>query len=211
MIKTLIVDDQKLVRQSLSYLLESNEDIKVVGLAENGLEAIQFAEKNEVEIILMDIEMPILDGISATKRIKEKFPNIKIIILTTFENPDNILESFVNKADGYIVKDISHTDLINTIRCVNSGLCVLHESVRKIMIDRFKGLSDYRTSYKEILTEREIEIVKYIALGFRNKEIAAKMNYSLGTIKNNISKILEKLDMVDRLQIAIFAIEKGII
>lgn len=211
MIKILIVDDQKLVRQSLSYLLESKEDIQVIGLADNGLKAVEFAEKNKVDIILMDIEMPVMDGITATKKIKEIKPQIKIIILTTFENPDNILESFVNRADGYVVKDISHNDLIYTIRCVHSGLCVLHESVRKIMIDRFKGLSDYRTSYKEILTDREIEIVKYIALGLRNKEIAAKMNYSLGTIKNNISKILEKLDMVDRLQIAIFAIEKGII
>ncbi|HOO29034.1 MAG TPA: response regulator transcription factor, partial [Lachnospiraceae bacterium] len=160
---------------------------------------------------LMDIEMPQMDGIEATKIIKTRFPDMKVIILTTFENPDNIMESFVNDADGYIVKNISYKDLKRTIKCVNNGLTVIHESVRKIMVDRFRGLSEYKARYKDVLTDREAEIVKYIAAGLSNKEIAAKLSYSPGTIKNDVSKILEKLDMADRMQIAVFAIENGMV
>jgi DNA-binding NarL/FixJ family response regulator len=134
-----------------------------------------------------------------------------VIILTTFENPDHIMESFVNNADGYLVKNISHKDLTRSIKCVHHGLTIIHESVKKIMVQRFKGLSDYKSQYKDLLTEREVEIVKCIAAGLSNKEIGGKLSYSQGTIKNNVSKILEKLDMADRMQIAIFAIENGIV
>ena len=155
--------------------------------------------------------MPELDGVSATKIIKEKFPDIKIIILTTFESQDNIMESFANDADGYIVKNISHKDLVRSIKCVNNGITVIHKSVKKIMVDKFRKLCKNKLKYKDILTEREIEIVKYIVAGLSNKEIAAELYFSQGTIKNNISKILEKLNMSDRMQIAIFAIENGIV
>jgi len=211
MIRVILVDDQLLLRESISYLLENDKEIEVVGMGENGYEAIELCQKFNPDVILMDIEMPKLDGVSATKKIKESFPKVKIIILTTFENPDNIMESFVNDADGYIVKNISHKDLVRTIKCVNNGLTVIHKSVKKIMIDRFRGLADYKSKYKDLLTEREIEIIKRIAAGCSNKEIALDLSYSQGTIKNNVSKILDKLNMSDRMQIAIFAIENGIV
>jgi len=211
MIRVILVDDQLLLRESISYLLENDKEIEVVGMGENGYEAIELCQKFNPDVILMDIEMPKLDGVSATKKIKESFPKVKIIILTTFENPDNIMESFVNDADGYIVKNISHKDLVRTIKCVNNGLTVIHKSVKKIMIDRFRGLADYKSKYKDLLTDREIEIIKRIAAGCSNKEIALDLSYSQGTIKNNVSKILDKLNMSDRMQIAIFAIENGIV
>lgn len=211
MIKVVLADDQKLLRESIGYILNNDKEIEVVGMADGGDEVISVCEKTKPDIVLMDIEMPGLNGVRATKIIKEKYKNIKIIILTTFENPNNIIESFLADADGYIVKNISHKDLILTIKCVHSGLTVIHESVKKIMIDRFRGLMDHKSQYEEILTEKEIKIVKLIAQGNSNKEISKILNYSEGTIKNNVSRILEKLQISDRLQIAIFAMENGIV
>ncbi|HKL41168.1 MAG TPA: response regulator transcription factor [Clostridia bacterium] len=211
MVKVILVDDQLLLRESIAILLENDEEIDVVATGENGKEAIKLCEIYKPDVILMDIEMPELDGVCATKIIKEKFPYIKIIMLTTFENPDNIMESFINGVDGYIVKNISHKDLTRSIKSVNNGLTVIDKSVKKIMMDRFKSLSEYSSRYKDILTNREIEIVKLIATGLSNKEIGVELSFSQGTIKNNVSKILKKLDMSDRMQIAIFAIENGIV
>ncbi len=211
MIRLILVDDQLLLRESIAYLLENDDEIEVVGMGEDGNEALSLCETLNPDIVLMDIEMKGMDGVTATKIIKQRFPHIKVVILTTFENPDNIMESFVNDADGYIVKNISHKELTRSIKCVNSGLTVIHESVKKIMVDRFKGLSNYKTQYQDVLNEREIEIVKCIAAGYSNKEIGALLSFSQGTIKNNVSKILEKLEYSDRMQIAIFAIENGIV
>ena len=211
MIKIVIVDDQVLLRDSIKYILDSDRELDVVETTGNGEAAIELCKKHKPDIILMDIEMPKLDGISATKIIKENYPDTKVIILTTFENPDNILESFVSKADGYIVKDIKHEDLILSIKCVAKGMTVIHESVKHIMVDRFKGLMDYKKQYQNILSEKDLDIVRLIANGKSNKAIANILNYSEGTIKNSVSRILEKLHMADRMQIAIFAMENGII
>ena len=154
MIKLILIDDQLLLRESISYLLENDEEIKVVGMGKNGFDAILLCEKFNPDVVLMDIEMPKLDGISATKIIKEKYKDIKIIMLTTFENPNNIMESFISDVDGYIVKNISYKDLARTIKCVNNNLTVIDKSVKKIMVDRFKGLYDYKGQYQDILTER---------------------------------------------------------
>jgi DNA-binding NarL/FixJ family response regulator len=210
MINVILVDDQLLLRESIAMLLENDDEIKVLAMGTNGYEAISLCEHYHPDVMLIDIEMPELNGVSATKIIKEKYPEVKIMILTTFENPDNIMEAFINDADGYIVKNISHKDLVRSIKCVNNGLTVIHKSVKEIMMGHFKGLSGHKVRYQDLLSEREIEIVKLISSGLCNKEIAAELNFSLGTIKNNISKILEKLEMSDRMQIAIFAIENRI-
>lgn len=211
MIRVLLADDQVLLRESIGYILGNEEEIEIVGMAENGREVIEKCKELKPDIILMDIEMPKMSGVHATSIIKEEYPEVKVIILTTFENADNIMESFVANVDGYIVKNINHEDLILTIKCVQSGLTVIHESVKKIMVERFKGLIDYKSQYEDVLTQKEINIVKLIAKGSSNKEIAKALNYSEGTIKNNVSKILEKLNMTDRIQIAIFAMEHGIL
>lgn len=211
MIKVIIADDQRLLRESLAFILDNDDQIDVVGDAENGERAIALCGETKPDVVLMDIEMPKMDGVNATKVIKEQYPDTRVIILTTFENADNIMESFIVGADGYIVKNINHEDLVLTVKCVASGLCVIHQSVRDIMIDRFKGLMNYKSKYKDILSDKEVGIIRLIATGKSNKEIAAELNYSEGTIKNNVSKILEKLEVSDRMQIAIFAIENGIV
>lgn len=211
MIRVIIADDQILLRESIAYILNSEEDIEVIAMASDGNEAIDLCMRHKPDLVIMDIEMPGMNGVNATKVIKEKLPDSKVIILTTFEDPDNIMESFVVKADGYIVKNICHSDLVLTLRCVHAGLTVIHESVKQIMVERFKGMMEYKTQYEEILTDKEVDIVRHIATGKSNKEIASAMNYSEGTIKNNISRILDKLQVSDRMQVAIFAIENGIV
>ena len=149
MIRVVLADDQNLLRESIGYILDSADDITVVGMASNGKTAIDLCVKEKPDVVLMDIEMPDMNGVSATKKLKETDNCIKIIILTTFENPDNIMESFVANADGYLVKNISHQDLILAIKCVYAGLTVIDESVKQIMMDRFRGLMNYKTQYEE--------------------------------------------------------------
>lgn len=211
MVKIVIADDQKLLRESLSYILESDDDFKIVDTVDTGKACLELCHQEDVDLILMDIEMPVMNGVSATEIIKNKFPHVKIIILTTFENPDNIMDGFLAGADGYIVKSIDYKELIMTIKCVMSGLTVIDQSVKQIMIQRFKGLSDYKMKYDDLLSEKELEIIKWIASGKSNREIAKLLSYSEGTIKNNVSKILEKLKLSDRVQVAIFAIENGVV
>lgn len=211
MIRVVLADDQVLLRESIGFILDNDEDIKVVGMAGTGKQTVDMCKKMNPDIVLMDIEMPEVDGVSATQLIKQKHPGIKIVILTTFEDSDNIMESFMVGADGYIVKDISHYDLVLTVKCVARGLTVIHESVKRIMIDRFKGLSNYKSKYKDKLSDDDVEIVRLIANGKSNKEIAGVLNFSEGTIKNKLSKIFEKLNLADRMQVAIFAIENGIV
>jgi DNA-binding NarL/FixJ family response regulator len=210
-IKILIADDQTLLRESLSFILDSDQDIKVVGLAEDGETAIEKCGELLPDIVLMDIEMPVVDGVEATKAIKKCHPDTKIIMLTTFENPENIMGAFVSGADGYLVKDVSHGELLLTVKCVASGLTVIHESVREIMIEKFSSPARVKKDLANILTDKEIEIMKLVAAGKSNKEIGTDLNYSFGTIKNYISRILEKLGFTDRIQIAIYSIENGIV
>ncbi len=210
MIKVLLADDQVLLRESIGYILSTDSEIEIVGMVGNGTDAVEKCIALRPDIVLMDIEMPELDGVLAAKNIKEQCPNIKIIILTTFERPDNIMAAFAVNVDGYIVKDINHENLILTVKTVYAGLTVIHDSVKKIMTERFGNLLEYKNNYEEKLSKKEIEIIRRIARGCSNKEIATELNYSEGTIKNNVSKILEKLEMSDRIQIAIFAMENGI-
>ncbi len=139
MIRVLIVDDKALLRKSIGHIISIDDEIDVVDMAANGQEAVEACKKLRPDIVLMDIEMPVMNGIEALKIIKGFDPPlIKVIILTTFENSSNIIESFIGDADGYITKDSDCDELIATIRCVNYGLAVIHKSVKSIMVDKFK-------------------------------------------------------------------------
>jgi len=209
MIKITIADDQILLRKSLGQILSTDKDIHVIDMVSNGQEAINSCKMNKPDILLMDIEMPEMDGITALRKIKDEFTDIKVIILTTFENSENIVESFLAEADGYITKDIDCDELIATIKCVDYGLTVIHESVKRIMVSRFKKLSNENNDYTDVLSSEEIEMVKHIISGQRNKDIASKFNYTEGTIKNKVSRIYEKLGVTDRVQLAVYAVEHG--
>ncbi len=211
MIQVLLVEDQVLLRDSIGSMLMQDTEIRVVGMVGSGKEAVAFCKNCCPDVVLMDIEMPGMSGIKATKLLKEQHKQMKIVMVTTFENPKNIMEAFIVQADGYLVKNIRHKDLVLAIKCVHAGLTVIHPSVKAMMVDRFRSLEHYSSQYEDLFQKKELEIITYIGQGFSNKEIAKFMEYSEGTIKNYITKILQKLGVSDRLQIAIFAIENGIV
>lgn len=210
MIKVIIADDQMLLRKSLAQLISIDESINVISMASSGREAIEECEKHRPDIVMMDIEMPKMNGIDALKIIKDQYPKTKIIILTTFDNKENIIAAFLAKADGYITKDIEPDELITTLKCVNYGLTVIHNSVKDIMIDQFEKTANKSNNYTDILTIEEIDMIKHIVDGKSNKAIATILNYTEGTVKNKVSRIYEKLKISDRLQLAVYAVENGI-
>lgn len=210
----LIADDEKLIRDGLKIILNANSEINVVGTSENGEEAVQFCKSDSVDVILMDIRMPVCDGVKATKIIKEEFPNIKVLVLTTFKDDEYIYDAMKFGANGYLLKDTSYDIIIDSIKGVYKGSIVVHPEVANVMVESIskKPSSDLKTVKDKFkLTDREIEIIICIGSGLSNKEIADKQFVTEGTVKNHITEILSKLQMRDRTQIAIFALKNNLV
>ena len=211
-IKVLIVDDEKLIRDGLKIILSTYDDIEVVGLCEDGYNALNFIRENPVDIILMDIRMPKCDGVLGTRLIKEEFEDIKILILTTFSDMEYIQEALKYGASGYLLKDSSYDLIYEGIKAAIKGNIVVHPEIADKLLS---NISRDRENIEKIkihnLTDREITIIKEIAKGLSNKEIGEKLYLSEGTIKNNVSNILSKLHLRDRTQIAIFAFKNNLI
>lgn len=202
--KVLIVDDDALIRDSLKIILDLEEDIEVVGCAKNGQEAFEFCKNNDVDVVLMDIRMPVCDGVLGTKMIKELNKNIKILILTTFMDDEYIYQALKNGAEGYILKNQSSDSIIESLRAVFKGNVVFEREVAKVLTrikPKKKSYDDYG------LTEKEFQILKYIGEGLSNKEISQKLYLSEGTVRNYITTLLDKLNLRDRTQLAIFYIK----
>ena len=210
-IKILIVDDEKLIRDGLNIILSTYEDIEVVGLCEDGYDALEFCRKNPVDIILMDIRMSKCDGVLGTRIIKEEFEDIKILILTTFSDIEYIQEALKYGASGYLLKDSSYDLIYEGIKAAIKGNIVVHPEIAdKILSNIPKDRENAGEIKAHNLTDREITIIKEIAKGLTNKEIGEELYLSEGTIKNNISTILSKLHLRDRTQIAIFAFKNNL-
>ncbi|URZ18265.1 response regulator transcription factor [Clostridium felsineum] len=202
--KVLIVDDDALIRESLSILLDLEDDIEIIGTCSNGEEAFQFCKKNRPEIVLMDVRMPVMDGVLGTKIIKESFKDIKVVILTTFKDDEYIKEAIKNGAEGYILKNQSSDSIIDSLKAVTKGNMVFEKNVAKTISNFIKEDKSGKGFEKYNLTNRELEILKNIGEGYSNKEISAKLYLSEGTVRNYITNLLEKLEMRDRTQLAIF-------
>ncbi len=211
MIKIVIVDDQELLRKSMAQLISIDDEISVVAMAENGQQAIDVCARHQPDIVLMDIEMPQMDGLSALQQLKRRFPACKVIMLTTFDSKENIIDSFLGNADGYITKEIAPNELIATIKCVSYGLAVIHDNVRKIMVEAFKQGMAPRNNALESLSDEEIAIIELIVDGKSNKYIGTTLNYTEGTVKNKVSRIYDKLKLTDRIQLAVYAVENNIV
>ncbi|HCQ19968.1 MAG: LuxR family transcriptional regulator [Aphanizomenon flos-aquae LD13] len=209
MITILIVDDQNLIRQGLKALLELESDMKIVGEAENGQIAINLVRELQPNVILMDIRMPIMDGVAATKEINNQFPHCKILILTTFDDDEYVKAALQNGAMGYLLKDTPSEELAVAIRAVNKGYSQLGPGIVKKLITQFpanspQNLTSVSANLAE-LTPREKEVLRLIAIGNNNREIAQKLYISEGTVKNHITNILNRLNLRDRTQAAILA------
>ena len=193
--KILLVDDDQLITESLEIILSKDRDIKIIGSAKNGLEAVDFISKNDCDIVLMDIQMPIMNGIEACQKIKSMKPHVKIIMLTTFRDFRNVHQSLFSGASGYLLKSDDVSNQIETIKSVYRGQAIISEDALKAFTSR---------KMADMLTERENSCMELIAQGYSNKEISNVLYISEGTVRNVISVILDKLSLRDRTQIAIY-------
>lgn len=213
-INVIIVDDEKLIREGLSIILGSTPWINIAGLCSNGKEALELCRSKEVDIVLMDIRMPVCDGVMGTKLIKDEFSKIKILVLTTFKDDEYIYDAMKYGASGYLLKDTSYESIIDSIKSVYNGSIVVHPEIASKLIgniqDKNKNtIDEIMKNFK--LTQREVEIITGIGSGLTNKEIADKLYITEGTVKNYISDILSKLELRDRTQIAIFALRNSLV
>lgn len=214
MIKVVLVDDQNILTEGLKMILAAQKDIEICGIANNGKEAYEICKWNKPDIVLMDIKMPDVNGVEATRMIKRDFPEIKVIILTTFKDDEYIFDALKYGASGYLLKDASPNEIAEAIRTVNDGGALMQSEVAVKVIDKFsemaKGNSREIDSRVELLTEREIDICKLVGEGKNNREIAEELFLSEGTVKNHMTKILNKLELRDRTQLAIFSIKNDL-
>ncbi|MEB3215098.1 MAG: response regulator transcription factor [Nostocales cyanobacterium 94392] len=209
MITVLLVDDQHLIRQGLKTLLELEPDLEIVGEAANGKEAVELVETLQPNVILMDIRMPLMDGVAATREIKQKFAQTKILVLTTFDDDEYIKAALQNGAMGYLLKDTPSEELAVAIRAVNRGYTQLGPGIVKKLLTQFPATTSTQLSSPPPtlteLTKREKEVLRLIATGANNREIAQELYISEGTVKNHVTNILNRLELRDRTQAAIFA------
>jgi len=194
--KLVIVDDDPLILKSLELTLSREKDIQVMGCASDGSEALIICQEKNPDIVLMDIRMPGVDGISATRLIKQRFPNIRIMMLTTFDDKPNIQQALSAGADGYLIKTDKIADIAGKLRIMIDGTSVLGADV-------LKKLATESTANLKELTERERDITRLVAQGLTNKEIANRLFLSEGTVRNNIVVIMEKLNISNRTQLGL--------
>lgn len=212
MIKVLIADDHKMFRQGLRMLFEMEPDIKIVGEARDGLEVQEMARQLEPDVILMDINMPGADGVEATRQVLKEQPNLSIIVLTMFREDEHVFQAIRAGAKGYVLKDADSLEVTRAIRTVASGSSVLDPAMTAKVFNQFKLLADMsEKSNREGLTDRELEILTLVAQGASNREIGDKLFLSEKTIKNYITSIFQKLQMNDRTQAAVYALQNGLI
>ena len=215
MIRVLIVDDQRLMRQGLRTLLELEPDIQVAGEAEDGLAALERYESGLPDVVLMDIRMPRLDGVEATRRLLARWPAARVVILTTFDDDQSVFEALRAGALGYLLKDVSGSELAEAIRKVAAGGALIEPSVARKVLAEFTRLAPASLAsaerLPEPLSERELEVLRLLAQGASNRQIAAQLFLAEGTVKNYISAILDKLGVDDRTQAALRARELKIL
>lgn len=205
-IKILIADDQTLMRDGLKTILELEDNFRVVGTAKDGEEVLDFCKKDSPNLVLMDIRMPKMDGVKCTKILKSLYPEIVVLILTTFNDVDYIVEALNYGAAGYILKDIEGDELVKAINDAYKGSLMLPSSVAKKLVEKLSENSIIKPKEKNILldfSEREVEIAKMLSMGFNNRQIASSLFISEGTVKNYISNIYSKLGTSDRTAAAV--------
>ena len=217
MIKILIADDQELIRQSLKMMLSGVEDFEVTDTVSNGTDVIRSVRENKPDVILMDVRMPKMDGVVCTQIIKENTPEIKIIILTTFDDDEYVFNAIKNGASGYMLKGVSFEELTESIRKVHNGTAIINDDIANKVLRLFSEMAKSKESISvddqafNDIKDGEWAIIDGLVQGMSNKEIAAKLNFSEGTVRNSLSIILSKLGLKNRTQLAIWAVQPDVI
>lgn len=208
MISVIIADDVKILRTGLKAVLSGDSEINVVGEASDGKEAYEMSIRLRPDVVLMDMRMPDYDGGYGTRKIKDTLPDIKVLVLTTFDDKETVDKAIASGADGYILKEMDNDKIINSIKAVSGGINVFCNNIFRSIK---KDVVVQQDAKNFDLTDREIDFIRLICEGYDNREIASKLFLAEGTVRNGISRLLEKLGMKDRTQLAVFAIKNNII
>ncbi|MDQ0975705.1 DNA-binding NarL/FixJ family response regulator [Neobacillus niacini] len=210
-IRILIADDHHVVRRGLAFFLKTQKDIEIIGEAGNGREAVELTRTLKPDLVLMDLVMPEMDGIQATKIIKSEMPEIKIMMLTSFSDQDHVIPALEAGASGYQLKDIEPDELIDCIRKIMSGENQLHPKATSHLLANLSKKENNERNLIEQLTKRELDVLKEIARGKSNKEIASTLFITEKTVKTHVSNLLAKLEVADRTQAALFAVKNQLV
>ena len=213
-VRVLIADDQALVRGGFRMILEAKEDMEVVGEAGDVAEAVELVERLQPDVVLMDVRMPDMDGIEATRRIAASGSSARIVILTTYDVDEYVFAALRAGASGFLLKDVRPPELTEAIRVVARGDALLAPGVTRRLLDRFAGVlpdDSARPADLDELTEREVEVLRFVALALSNAEIAARLVLTEATVKTHVSSVLRKLGLRDRVQAVVFAYDVGLV
>jgi DNA-binding NarL/FixJ family response regulator len=212
-IRVLICDDQALVRSGFRMILEARSDLEVVGEAEDGLQAVELAGQTDPHVVLMDVRMPNLDGLEATRLIVASGSSAKVIVLTTYDVDEHVYAAVRAGASGFLLKDVQPTQLVDAIRVVAAGDALLAPSVTRRLLDKFASSLSDRAPPDSLssLTDREIEVLRLLATGLSNAELAERLFVSEATVKTHVSSVLRKLGVRDRVQAVVLAYDAGLV
>lgn len=214
-IKIIIADDVKILRQGLKAILSQDEELEVVAMATNGKEAYSLCDSYRPDIVLMDMRMPDYDGAYGIRAIKEKLPEIKVLVLTTFDDDETIEKAMSSGADGYILKEMEDEKIIASVKSVCFGISVLGGGVMEAMKRKMQMATNQEAKRnicmeKLSFTQRELDVMRLVAGGYDNKEIADELCLAEGSVRNLVSKLLEKIELKDRTQLAVYAVKNGL-
>lgn len=215
-IKILVADDIMILRQGLKAVLQQDEELEVVALAENGKEAFEKCRVFQPDVVLMDMRMPEYDGAYGIAAIKEELPGVRVLVLTTFDDEETIGKALKSGADGYILKEMEDEKVIASVKSVYAGMSVFGQGVYRMMRSRMEKPFDKEANSRKTsemvpdFSERERAVLRLVAQGFDNKEIAGNLCLAEGTIRNQISRLLEKLSLKDRTQLAVYVVKNGL-
>ncbi len=212
MIKLLICDDQYVVREGLKAIFETDKSLQVVGTAADGAEALELIPQLQPDLVLMDLKMPVMNGVQATRHIRQKFPEVKILVLTTYDADEWVFDAIRSGAAGYLLKDTQREALVTAVKDTMAGKTPVDSAVAgKLFAQVVQGTAGPQSTLIDTLTEREKDILRLLGAGLSNADIAARLYFSEGTVRNYISSILNKLGVADRTQAAVLALRCGLV
>ena len=211
MIRVLICDDQTVVRDGLEAILSTDDEIEVVGVARNGQEAIDLVPERQPDVVLMDLQMPVLNGTQATERLRKRWPAIRVLVLTTYAEDAWVLDAVRAGASGYLLKDTRRDDLVAAIKGTAAGKTFVDPAVAGTLLAQVVAPAAAPLPSAEELTERELGVLVLICRGYSNPEIAQQLHLASGTVRNYVSSILQKLGVEDRTQAAVVAYQRGLV